>query len=324
MKITILDGHALNPGDLSWSEFESMAELTVYPRSHPNEVVARAIDADAVLTNKVLFSKEILSQLPKLKYIGIFATGYNVVDLTAARKQGIVVTNIPSYSTESVAQLTWAHLLNLTFRLSDHDASVKRGDWSQCIDFCYWNYPLLELADLTFGTIGYGNIGRRVAQIAEAFGMKTLAYSPNAASKKPDGSVQFVPLETLLKQSDVISLHCPLTADNREMINAKTLAMMKPTALLLNLSRGALIDEQALAEALNSGQIAGAAFDVLAAEPPNSSNPLLSARNCFFTPHLAWATLAARHRLLQIAIENFRAFLNGKPQNDVTQYAEIN
>jgi glycerate dehydrogenase len=319
LQITILDGAALNPGDLSWSDLEQFGKLTVYSRSEPNEVVSRARDADAVFTNKVIFNKEVLSQLPKLKYIGIFATGYNVVDLDAARQRDIPVTNIPGYGTESVAQLTWAHLLNLTFRLSDHDTSVKHGDWSRCPNFCYWNHSLTELSGLTFGAIGYGAIGRRVVRIADAFGMNVLVYTPRADSKTADHFVQMVDLESLLKQSDVVSLHCPLTSENRGMINAETIALMKPTALLLNVSRGHLIEEQALANALNSGLLAGAGLDVLSEEPPNPSNPLFHARNCFFTPHIAWATLAARKRLLQIAVENFRSFLNGKTQNDVTQ-----
>ncbi|MDR2115085.1 MAG: D-2-hydroxyacid dehydrogenase [Planctomycetaceae bacterium] len=323
LQIIILDGEALNPGDLSWGDLEQLGELTVYPQSEPSEVVSRAINADAVFTNKVLFNKEVLSQLPKLKYIGIFATGYNVVDLDAARQRGIPVTNIPGYSTESVAQLTWSHLLNLTFRLSDHDASVKQGDWSRCANFCYWNHSLVELFGLTFGTIGYGAIGRRVAKIADAFGMNVLAYTPRANSnransKAADHFVRMVDLESLLKQSDVVSLHCPLTSENQKMINAETLALMKPTAFLLNVSRGLLVDEQALADALNSGHLAGAGLDVLSQEPPDLSNPLFHARNCFFTPHIAWATLAARKRLLKIAVENFRSFLNGKTQNDVT------
>ncbi|MDR0336809.1 MAG: D-2-hydroxyacid dehydrogenase [Planctomycetaceae bacterium] len=318
LQIVILDGEALNPGDLSWSDLEQFGTLTVYPRTKPNEVIARAKDADIVLTNKVVFDQEVLSQLPKLKYIGIFATGYNVVDLDVARQRGIPVTNIPGYGTESVAQLTWTHLLNLTFRLSDHDVSVKHGDWSRCSNFCYWNHSLTELFGLTFGSIGYGAIGRRVVQIANAFGMNVLVYTPRAESKTKDHFVQIVDLETLLKQSDVISLHCPLTSENRGMINAKTIALMKPTALLLNVSRGLLIEEQALANALNSGQLAGAGLDVLSEEPPLPSNPLLHARNCFFTPHIAWATLAARKRLLQIAVDNLRSFLNGKTQNDVT------
>jgi glycerate dehydrogenase len=320
MKMIILDGHVLNPGDLSWSGFEQFGELTVYPRTPPHETVARTQNADAVLTNKVIFSEEILSQLPNLKYIGIFATGYNTVDISAARKRNIVVTNIPSYSTESAAQLTWAHLLNLTFRLCDHNISVTQGDWLRCPDFCYWINPLTELAGLTFGTIGYGNIGQRVAQIAQTFKMNVLAYTPRSVSRRPDGAVQFVDLETLLKRSDVISLHCPLTTENKEIINTKTIALMKPEVILLNISRGLLFDEQAVADALNSGRIAGAGLDVLSDEPPSLSNPLLTAKNCFITPHIAWATLAARKRLLKTAVENFRAFVNGSPQNDVTQY----
>jgi glycerate dehydrogenase len=317
MNITILDGHALNPGDMDYSCFEKFGKLTVYPRSAPEVVIERAADSEIVFTNKITFDETVLVQLPKLKYIGIFATGYNVVDVEAARRRGITVTNIPKYSTDSVVQLTFAHLLNMTFRLSDHTESVQNGDWCRSIDFCYWNASLVELAGLTFGIVGYGTIGKKIAILAEAFGMNSIAYGPRLLSGDQDGAVRFVDFDELLKTSDVVSLHCPLKDDNHGMIGVDQLAKMKPTAFLLNLSRGALLDESAVAVALNSGRIAGAGLDVLSTEPPSPTNPLIGAKNCFITPHIAWGTLAARQRLLKIAVENLQAFLDGKPQNVV-------
>jgi len=317
MNVTILDGHALNPGDLKWSGFEKFGTLTVYPRSAPELVIERAADSEIVLTNKVTLDDAVLAQLPKLRYIGIFATGYNVVDVEAARRRGVTVTNIPKYSTDSVVQLTLAHLLNLTFNLSEHTESVRNGDWCRSIDFCYWNGSLVELAGLTFGVVGYGTIGKKVAILADALGMNPIAYGPRLLSGERSGAVQFVDFDELLSRSDVVSLHCPLKDDNHGMIGAAQLDKMKPTAFLLNLSRGLLLDETAVAEALNSGSIAGAGLDVLSSEPPSPTNPLIGAKNCFITPHIAWGTLAARQRLLQIAVENLRAFLDGKPQNVV-------
>ena len=317
MNITILDGYALNPGDLNYSCFEQFGTLTVYPRSASELVIERAADSEIIFTNKVVFDETVLAQLPKLKYIGIFATGYNVVDVEAARRRGITVTNIPKYSTDSVVQLTFAHLLNLTFKLNEHNESVRNGDWCRSIDFCYWNGSLVELAGLTFGVVGYGAIGKKVAHIADAFGMNPIAYSPRLTLGECDGAIRFVGFDELLKTSDVVSLHCPLKDDNQGMIGAAQLAKMKPTAFLLNLARGALLDESAVAEALNTGRIAGAGLDVLSTEPPSPSNPLIGAKNCFITPHIAWGTLTARQRLLQIAVENLRAFLDGKPQNVV-------
>ena len=317
MNITILDGHALNPGDLDWSCFERFGKLTVYPRSEPELVIERAADSEVIFTNKVIFNESVLAQLPKLKYIGVFATGYNVVDVEAARRRGITVTNIPKYSTDSVVQLTFAHLLNLTFKLSEHTESVRNGDWSRSIDFCYWNGSLVELAGLTFGIVGYGTIGKKVANLAEAFGMIPVACGPRLTPGEQDGVVRFVSFDELLATSDVVSLHCPLKDDNREMIGVAQLAKMKRTVFLLNLSRGPLLDEAAVADALNSGRIAGAGLDVLSTEPPSPTNPLTGAKNCFITPHCAWGTLAARQRLLQIAVDNLQAFLEGKPQNVV-------
>jgi glycerate dehydrogenase len=294
MNITILDGHALNPGDLDWHCFEKFGKLTVYPRSASELVMERAADSEIVLTNKVTFDETVLSQLPKLKYIGIFATGYNVVDVEVARQHGITVTNIPKYSTDSVVQLTFAHLLNLTFNLSEHTQSVRNGDWCRSIDFCYWNGSLVELADRTFGVVGYGTIGKKVAILANAFGMKPIAYGPRLLPGDRDGAVRFVDFDELLKTSDVVSLHCPLKDNNHGMIGDAQLAKMNPTAFLLNLSRGSLLDESAVAVALNSSRIAGAGLDVLSTEPPSPTNPLIGAKNCFITPHIACGTLAAR------------------------------
>ncbi len=317
MNLTILDGHAVNPGDLNWSCLEKFGNLTVYPRSEPELVVERAKDSEILFTNKVFFDEAVFARLPKLKYIGVFATGYNVVDVEAARRRGITVTNIPKYSTDSVVQLTFAHLLNLTFKLSEHAESVRRGDWSRSPDFCYWNGSLIELAGLTFGIVGYGTIGKSVARIAEAFGMHPIAFGPRWTPGDRDGTVRFVGFDELLEKSDIVSLHCPLKDDNRGMIGAAQLARMKTSAFLLNVSRGPLLDEAAVAEALNSGRLAGAGLDVLSTEPPSSTNPLVGAKNCFITPHCAWGTLAARLRLQQIAVENLQAFLDGTPQNVV-------
>jgi glycerate dehydrogenase len=315
--LTIIDGYALNPGDLDWSVLNQFGNLTVYPRSATDLVVERAADSEILFTNKVVFDESVFAQLPKLKYIGIFATGYNVVDVETARRRGITVTNIPKYSTDSVVQLTFAHLLNLTFRLSEHAESVRKGDWSRHPDFCYWLGSLTELAGKTFGVVGYGTIGQKVTDIAEAFGMNPIAYGPRLIPGVCYGNVRGVGFNELLETSDVVSLHCPLKDDNARMIGTAQLAKMKPTAFLLNLSRGGLLDEAAVADALNSGRIAGAGLDVLTEEPPNPTNPLIGAKNCFITPHCAWGTLVARQRLLRIAVENFRAFLDGKPQNVV-------
>ena len=318
MNLTILDGHALNPGDLDWNCFEPFGKLTVYPRSAPELVIERAADSEILFTNKVILDETGFAQLPKLRYIGIFATGYNVVDVAAARQCGIIVTNIPKYSTDSVVQLTFAHLLNLTFKLSEHAESVRSGDWSRCTDFCYWNGSLVELAGKTFGVVGYGTIGKKVASVAEAFGMHPIACGPRLIPGERDGAVRFVSFEELLGASDVVSLHCPLKDDNCRMISAVELAKMRPTTFLLNMSRGPLLDDAAVAEALNTGRIAGAGLDVLSTEPPSPTNPLIGAKNCFITPHCAWGTLAARQRLLQIAVDNLKAFLEGQPQNVVS------
>ena len=318
MNIVVLDGKAFNPGDLSWEPIRTLGSLTVYDNSTDDEVVARAAEAEIVLTNKVRFPAALFEKLPRLRYVGVLATGYNTIDVVAARKHGVTVTNVPGYSTDSVAQLTFAHLLNLTFQLADHTESVRRGDWCRSDMFCYWFGPLVELTGQTLGLIGFGAIGRRVASIAAAFGMRVIAYTPRLLpGSEPAPEVRAVSLETLLAESDVVSLHCPLTPENRHLIDADRLSMMKRTAFLINTSRGPLIDETALAEALQAGRPAGAGLDVLASEPPHRDCPLLGLKNCFITPHIAWGTLAARQRLLQVVTDNIAAFLNGEPQHVV-------
>ncbi|MFP4434637.1 MAG: D-2-hydroxyacid dehydrogenase [Phycisphaerae bacterium] len=314
MNIVVLDGHAANPGDLSWEALEAMGEVTVYPRTGPDEVVERAAGAQAVLTNKTLLPADVLEQLPGLTYIGVLATGTNVVDIDAARKRGIHVTNVPGYSTPSVAQAVFALLLELTNHVGHHARTVREGRWTACEDFAYWDLPIRELAGLTFGIVGYGAIGRRVAAIAAAFGMDVIAHTrspiPNGEVARPVDHLQ-----TLLAESDVVSLHCPLTPETAELINAERLATMKPTAILINTGRGDLVNEQALADALNEGRIAGAGLDVLSSEPPSADNPLLTAKNCIVTPHHAWASEASRRRLLGEAAANLRAFVDGNQRN---------
>jgi len=305
MNIVILDGYTANPGDLSWDEFHQLGACTIYDRTSETQVVERARDADAVLTNKSILSRAALAVLPRLRYIGVLATGYNVVDTDAARERGIPVCNVPEYSTPNVAQAVFALLLELTNRTGHHAQTVREGRWCAAKDFCYWDYPLIELKGLTLGIIGYGRIGRAVAEIARAFGMRVLTCD---VGDDPDA---------LLRESDVVSLHCPLTAETKHLINVARLAKMKPTAFLINTARGGLVNEADLAEALNSGRIAGAGLDVLSVEPPPVDNPLLRAKNCFITPHIAWATRNARARLLQIAAANLRAWLAGRPQNVV-------
>ena len=314
MNIVVLDGHTLNPGDLSWEGLEAMGQCTVHDRTLPEQIVARARSADIVLTNKTLLTAETIVALERLKYIGVLATGFNVVDIEAARERGIPVTNIPTYGTRSVAQMTFALLLELTLHVGHHAETVRAGRWADCPDFCYWDYPLVELEGLTMGLIGYGRIGQSTAEVARAFGLRVMAYDPLADSS---AHPELTDLETLLRASDVVSLHCPLTAENQGLINAERLALMKPSALLLNTARGPLVDEAALADALNAGRLAGAALDVLCVEPPKPDNPLLTAKNCLITPHIAWATRAARSRLMKTAVANVRAFLDGEPENVV-------
>ena len=316
MKIVILDGFTANPGDLSWKGLEELGTLTVYDRTRPKETVARAADADIVLTNKVIISREVMAQLPQLKYIGVLATGYNVVDVETAHERGIIVTNVPAYSTESVAQMVFAHLLTVTNRTEHYALQNRQGRWTKNPDFCYWDFPHMELAGKTFGIVGLGNIGRRVAEIALAFGMQVKALTSKSADALPAG-IEKADLETLLATSDVISLHCPLTDKTRHLINYETLQKMRPSAILINTGRGPLVDDQAIASALAEGKLAAFCADVLTEEPPKANNPLLSQPNAFITPHIAWATKEARSRLLQVAISNVEAFLNAKPQNIV-------
>jgi glycerate dehydrogenase len=311
MNIVYLDGYTLNPGDLRWEPFEKLGAFTVYDRTPPERVVERAAEADAILTNKVQLTGEILRQLPRLQYIGVTATGYNNVDLDTARAQGITVTNVRGYSTSAVAQHTFSLLLALANHTELHSQSVRRGDWTRAADWCYWNTPLVELSGKTIGLIGLGDIGGQVAHIARAFGMRVLAHRK---SQKPVGEgIERVELNRLFEESDVISLHCPLTEDTREIINTHSLATMKPTAYLINTGRGGLVNEAELAAALNAGQLAGAAVDVLSTEPPQPDNPLLTASNCLITPHIAWAFYESRLRLLQLAAENIVAFQAGSP-----------
>ncbi len=317
MQIVVLDSHTLNPGDLSWAGLHELGQCHIHDRTSPGDIVRRAQEAEIVLTNKTQLSEETIAQLPKLRYIGVLATGYNVVDVKAAHKQNICLTNVPAYGTVSVAQMVFAHLLNLTQHVAEHGQSVQAGTWSRSRDFCYWNFPLVELAGLTMGIIGLGRIGQTTAKLALGFGMKVI-YFDLKKSITPQLNAQAVDLDTLFKESDVVSLHCPLTGSNYRLVNEQRLKLMKPTAFLINTSRGPLIDEKALADALNAGKIAGAGLDVLSQEPPEADNPLLKAKNCYITPHIAWATKAARQRLMDIALTNIRAFMNGRPQNVVT------
>lgn len=317
-QIVVLDGHTLNPGDLSWDGLEALGPCTVYSRTSPGDVVARAHQAEVILTNKTELSADTIGQLTNVRYIGVLATGYNVVDVEAARRQEITVTNVPAYSTPSVAQMVFAHLLNLALHVGHHADTVSAGKWSSQPDFCYWETPLIELAGLTMGIIGFGRIGRATAEIALAFGMNVIAYDIDAPVHMPPGC-RFARLDDVFRESDVVSLHCPLTCENRGLVNAQRLTMMKKGAFLINTSRGPLIDEHALAQALNDRRIAGAGLDVLTAEPPEKDNPLLGARNCFITPHISWASHAARQRLLKVAVENVAAFFAGRPQNVVNK-----
>ena len=316
MKIVILDCHAVNPGDLSWAEIKGLADCTVYERSKPEEVVQRAKDADAILINKVNITRELLAQLPRLKYIGELATGYNNIDLDAAHERGITVTNIPAYSTDSVAQHVFALLLNVTNRVDHYAEATREGTWSRQLDFCYWDSPLIELSGKTMGIVGLGHIGCKVAEIAHAMGMDISAATSKNSSDLPE-CIRKVTMEGLFSTSDIITLHCPLTAENHHMINAKTLAMMRPGTILINTGRGGLIDEEAVAAALESGHLRAYCADVLEQEPPRADNPLLRQPHAYITPHVAWATREARKRLMDICVENIKRFMAGEPQNEV-------
>ena len=317
MNIVILDGYALNPGDLSYDRLTQFGTLKVYDRTTPEQLIERAREADALLTNKVVLGEQEMSQLPRLRYIGVQATGYNVVDVEAARRHGITVTNIPAYSTASVAQMVMAHLLNITQSVEYYAQQNRAGRWSTNPDFCYWDTSLIELVDKQMGIVGFGHTGGAVARLAHAFGMRVVAYTSKSQSELPEG-VEKVSLESLFATSDVVSLHCPLVPVTHHLVNAERLALMKATAILINTARGPVVDEQALADALNSGALHAAGIDVLCEEPPCSDSPLLTARNCFVTPHIAWATIEARTRLLDICEANLRAFIDGHPQNVVS------
>ena len=319
MKIVVLDGYTLNPGDLSWDELHGFGECTVHERTAPGELLERASGAQVLLTNKVILDRETLGQLPELAYIGVLATGINVVDVETARDRGIVITNVPAYGTDSVAQFVFALLLELVAGVGRHDRAVHEGKWSRSPDFCFCEISMVELAGLTMGIVGYGAIGKGVARVARAFGMNVVVYTRTPGN---DDGVIYVDLETVFAQSDVVSLHCPLTPETEGLVNKDRLRWMKDTAFLINTSRGPVVDEPALAEALNAGTIAGAAIDVLSTEPPPADNALLAASNCIITPHIAWATLAARKRLMDTVVANVRAWMEGRAVNVVSDPVE--
>lgn len=316
MKIVVLDGQGVNPGDISWNRIEELGELTVYPRTAPEEVLQHVGDAEIALTNKTVFDANIIAQLKNTKYIGVLATGYNVVDTKAARERGIVVTNIPAYSTDSVAQMVFAHLLNVSNHVEHYAEETRNGVWSRCPDFCYWNKPLFELAGKTLGIVGLGNIGMKVAQIAQAFGMNVLAYTSKTPDQLPEG-IRKTTLDGLFGASDVVSLHCPLTDTTRELMNNTSIEKMRDGAILINTGRGPLVNEADVADSLASGKLGAYCADVLSCEPPSPSNPLVGAPHAFITPHVAWATLEARLRLMDIAVNNIKSFLEGSPTNVV-------
>lgn len=318
MKIVNLDGCTTNPGDLSWEGIEKLGDYTVYDRTEPEKIIERAKGAEILIINKTVIDRHLLDALsPELKYIGLQSTGYNVVDCEYARKLGITVCNIPAYSTNAVAQLVFAFILQITNEVTLHSNAVMEGEWCTCPDFCFWKKPLTELDGKTIGIIGFGSIGHRVATIAEAFGMNVLAYNPRPKNKGDLKTIQFVDMDTLLAESDIITCHCPLTPQTENLINKNNIAKMKKSAILINTSRGPVVDEQALADALNHNRIMAAGLDVLKVEPAKKDNPLLKAKNCYITPHIAWAAKETRARLLRILEENIVAYLNGKPQNVV-------
>ena len=317
MKIIVLDGYVGNPGDLSWEPLERLGDVTVYPRSKPEEIIERALPADVLLTNKVVFDRKLIEALPNLKCIGVIATGFNIVDLEAANERGIVVTNVPAYSTASVAQVAIAHLLNMTTHAEHYTREARAGVWSQSIDYTYCSAPFIELDGKTMGVVGLGNIGSTVARIAAAFGMKVLAFTSKPQEALPAYITRAQSLDQVFSESDAVSLHCPLTDGTRGMVDARRLALMKPTAMLINTSRGPLIVEEDLAQALRNGVIAAAAVDVLCQEPPAPDNPLLALDNCYFTPHIGWTSAEARQRLMDVVVDNVKSFMEGHPINVV-------
>ena len=318
MKIVMLDAYTTNPGDLSWDNFNLLGDLTVYDRTCAEKVIERAKDADIVITNKTPVTKEIIDALPKLKFIALMSTGYNIVDYVYLKEKGIPVSNIPSYSTDAVAQLVMSFILELAMNVGLHSESVKNGEWASCSDFCYWKSPLTELCGKTIGIFGLGKIGRAVAERARAFGMNVIAYVPRIHGDEPD-FVKLVSLKEMLNCADVVSMHCPLTPETEGVVNEEFIAQMKDGAYFINTSRGTVVNEKALADALNSGKLGGAGLDVLSTEPPRSDNPLLSAKNCFITPHIAWASFETRKRLVSILYDNIKAFTEGKPQNVINK-----
>ena len=317
MKIVILDGYTLNPGDLFWEGLEKLGDLTVYDRTPADKIVERAKDADIIFTNKTPLNEATLTQLSSAKFIGVLATGYNIIDTAVARKQGITVSNVPGYSTASVVQLTFALLLELTLHVQRHSDAVRDGKWARSVDFSFWNYPLIELAGKTMGIIGFGSIGESVADVATAFGMTVIGSKRHHTDQSHRKNFRWAEVPELLAQSDVVTIHAPLTPDTTGLINKANLSLMKPSAFLLNTARGPIVVDQDLADALNKDIIAGAGIDVLSAEPPAADNPLFTAKNCLITPHIAWATLEARTRLMQITVDNLAAFLHGNPVNVV-------
>lgn len=317
MKIVILDAYTANPGDLNWDAMSVLGDLVVYDRTPASQIIERAFDADVVLTNKVILNADVINALPNLKYIGVLATGYNVVDLVRARERGIVVTNIPKYSTESVVQTVFAHILNIASQISLNTTAVSKGDWVASPDFTFSKGKLIELNGKRLGIVGLGAIGKRVAQVALAFGMQVVAYGPHLEPGTVYDGVEAVSLDHLFATSDVVSLHCPLTDVTRELVNKARLANVKEGLILVNTGRGPLLNEQDVAAALRSGKLGGLGVDVLSTEPPQSDNPLLNAPNCYITPHTAWASQEARMRMIQIATENVKAFLNNRPVNVV-------
>lgn len=317
MKIVVLDGFALNPGDLTWDGIKKSGDLTVYERTPPDKLLERAAEAEILLTNKTPIREKDISQLPNLRYIGLLATGYNIIDVEAARKGGIIVSNIPDYGSYSVAQLTFALLLELCHHVQRHSDSVSEGRWASSVDWCYWDYPLVELAGKTLGIIGFGNIGQKVGDMATAFGMNILGAARRHSDQSHRKNFRWAEIPELLEQSDVVSIHCQLTPETKGLINKQSLQTMKNSAFLLNTSRGPIIKDEDLADALNQGVVAGAGLDVLSVEPPEKGNPLFKAKNCIITPHIAWATKEARTRLMAMAADNLGAFVAGKPVNVV-------
>lgn len=316
MRITVLDGYGLNPGDLSWDGFKNLGEFTVYDRTSPSELLERAKGSEVLLTNKTVLDANTIASLPELRYIGVLATGYNVVDIEEAKKKGVIVTNIPAYSTMSVAQRVFALLLAVTDRPEHYALEVARGEWSRSKDFCYWNTQLTELAGKKFGIIGYGNIGKAVGRIALAFGMEVLAFTSKDQSQLPEGIRRVAP-DTLFAEADIISLHCPLTPQTKHMINVGSISLMKPGVILINTGRGPLVDEEAVSVGLSDGKIRAFCADVLSSEPPDENNPLIGAQNAFITPHTAWASKEARVRLMSIALDNLQSYISGFPVNVV-------